>query len=277
LEESGKRILRALGLQARIGDTLDAEALEAVAGAMARLLFDTLAGSAPAWAELMVLPPLGALPALDGVVFSGGVSEYIYGRERGAFGDLGPLLGKEARAQAERRDFRILDSNEGIRATVIGASQYSMQVSGETIFIPNPAILPLHNLRVVVVRVSWDAPIAANAEKALRAALAATDPEVRAAPFALVFVSPPFLGYGAAQDVAAGIRAALAPLTIEERPRLLVFEQNIGRVIGETLADFGLPCVDEIALGELDFIDVGKLVEADGYVPVVIKSLAFGA
>src|SRR4051794_82864 len=126
-------------------------------------------------------------------------------------------------------------------------------------------MLPLHNLRVVVVRVTWDAPVAMNAENAVRAALQATDAEVRAAPFALVFVSPPFLGYGAAQDLAAGIRAALAALSMEERPRLLVFEQNIGRVIGETLADFGLPCVDEVALGELDFIDVGRLVETEGY------------
>lgn len=37
-----------------------------------------------------------------------------------------------------------------------------------------------------------------------------------------------------------------------------------------------IPCVDEIFLGELDFIDVGTVVNGEGYVPVVIKSLAFG-
>ncbi|HEY1267909.1 MAG TPA: ethanolamine ammonia-lyase reactivating factor EutA [Candidatus Binatia bacterium] len=277
LEESGKRILRSLGLQLSMGDAVDAATLERVAREMAQLLFDTLATGEAAWNELMVLAPIGKLPAIDGIVFSGGVSEYIYGRERGAFGDLGPLLGREARTQAERLGFTLFDSSEGIRATVIGASQYSMQVSGETIFIPDPKMLPLHNLRVVVVRVDWNAPVAANSEKAIRAALDATDAEVRATPFALVFVSPPFVGYGAAQDLAGGIRAAVAPLPADERPRMLVFEQNVGRVIGESLADFGLPCVDEVALGELDFIDVGRLVEAEGYVPVVIKSLAFGA
>jgi ethanolamine utilization protein EutA len=276
LEESGKRILRAHGLDIHMGDAVDAQTLSRIAEEMGQLLFDALADKPPPWSELMVLPQLGKLPPVDGVIFSGGVSEYIYGRERGAFGDLGPRLGKEVRAQAERRGFSVRDSGEGIRATVIGASQYSMQVSGETIFVPEPKKLPLHNLRVVVVRVSWDAPIAENATRAIRAALSATDDEVRAAPFALVFASPPFLGYGAAQDLAAGIRAAVAAFPAEERPRLLVFEQNIGRVIGETLADFGLPCVDEIALGELDFIDVGRLVESEGYVPVVIKSLAFG-
>ncbi len=277
LEESGKRILRSLVSQLSMDDAVDTGTLEQIAREMAHLLFDTLASGEPAWNELMVLPPLDKLPAIDGIIFSGGVSEYIYGRERGIFGDLGPLLGDAARAQAERRGFSLFDSSEGIRATVIGASQYSMQVSGETIFIPDPKMLPLHNLRVVVVRVNWNAPVAANSEKAIRAALAATDAEVRVTPFALAFVSPPFVGYGAAQDLAAGIRAAVAPLPADERPRMLVFEQNVGRVIGESLADFGLPCVDEVALGELDFIDVGRLVEAEGYVPVVIKSLAFGA
>jgi len=277
LERSGKRFLDAAGLKLGLGDVIDPAALRTIAAHMARILFDLVAGGAPPWGELMVMPPLGAPPPLDGILFSGGVSEYIYGREGGAFGDLGPLLGGEIREQAEKRGYRIFDSSEGIRATVIGASQYSMQVSGETIFIPDAKALPLHNLRVSMVRVTWDAPVAEQAARAIRAALAATDPEVRAAPFALVFISPPFLGYGAAQDLAEGIRAALAPLAPAERPRMLVFEQNIGRVIGETLADFGLPCVDEVALGELDFIDVGGVVEGEGFVPVVIKSLAFGA
>ena len=58
---------------------------------------------------------------------------------------------------------------------------------------------------------------------------------------------------------------------------MLVFEQNIGRVIGEALgAELSIPCVDEIALGEMDFIDVGAIVAGEDYVPVVIKSLAFG-
>jgi ethanolamine utilization protein EutA len=224
-----------------------------------------------------VMPQLAKLPPLDGILFSGGVSEFIYGREAGSFGDLGALLGRAAREQAEQRGYPILDSSEGIRATVIGASQYSMQMSGETIFIPDPAALPLHNLRVSMVHVSWDQPIAERAATAIRQTLAATDPEVKATPFALVFISPPFLGYGAAQDLAQGIRRALEALPQSERPRMLVFEQNIGRVIGEALgADLSIPCVDEISLGEMDFIDVGAIVDGEDYVPVVIKSLAFG-
>ena len=38
---------------------------------------------------------------------------------------------------------------EGIRATVIGASQYTIQVSGSTIYVAPLDVLPLRNLPVV--------------------------------------------------------------------------------------------------------------------------------
>ena len=58
---------------------------------------------------------------------------------------------------------------------------------------------------------------------------------------------------------------------------MLVFEQNVGRVIGEVLApELNIPCVDEVSLSELDFIDIGERVDGEGFVPVVVKSLAFG-
>jgi ethanolamine utilization protein EutA (predicted chaperonin) len=41
-------------------------------------------------------------------------------------------------------------------------------------------------------------------------------------------------------------------------------------------AKWNMPCVDEVSLSELDFIDIGEVVESEGFVPVVIKSLAFG-
>ena len=39
-------------------------------------------------------------------------------------------------------------------------------------------------------------------------------------------------------------------------------------------AKWNMPCIDEVTLSELDFIDVGEVVPEEGFVPVVIKSLA---
>jgi ethanolamine utilization protein EutA len=277
LETGGKRFLQDLGYNLGIGDRIGEEILGRLAARMAALLFDLLEGKKPPWDDLFISPSMGKLPEVSGILFSGGVAEYIYGRESAAFGDLGSFLGREVRIQAEKRGFCILESTEGIRATVIGASQYSVQLSGETIFVPDSSALPQRNLRVFVVPVDWEAPIAERTEWAVKMVLAALDPEVKGTPFALVFSSPPFLGYSAAQELSRGIRAALLALSPQERPQALIFEQNIGRVVGEALApELRLPCVDEVSLSELDFIDIGSMIAGEGYVPVVVKSLAFG-
>ena len=277
LEKAGRRFLVDLGHNLNIGAKLREDLRRRLAARMAHVLFDVVTGGKPPWGDLYVTAPLADLPALDGILFSGGVSEYIYSREASVFGDLGPYLGEEIRKEAEKRGFKIFDSSEGIRATVIGASQYTVQLSGETIHVPEAANLPVRNLRVFMVHVDWESPVTVRSETAVKKTLSERDPEVRGSPFALAFSSPPFIGYGAVQELARGIDAALASLPVEDRPDALVFEQNVGRVVGGILSSkWNLPCVDEINLSELDFIDVGEVVEGEGFVPVVVKSLAFG-
>ena len=81
------------------------------------------------------------------------MSEYIFGREPREFGDIARPLATElveaaGRAQA-RRPRKNFDPGQGIRATVIGASQFTVQVSGKTVFLPDPGVLPVHNVPVV--------------------------------------------------------------------------------------------------------------------------------
>jgi len=277
LEKGGRRFLADLGHELAFGAQVPAALRVQLAGRMARALFDALTTGTAPWADFYVTTGLGDLPPFDGILFSGGVSEYIYSREAHAFGDLGPDLGRAVRAEVASRGFKILEAGEGIRATVIGASQYTVQLSGETIFIPPSVALPMRNLRVFVAEVDWQAPVAERTEAAIKKILAERDPEVRGAPFALAFLTPPFVGYGSVQDMARGIDAAFARLTADDRPVALVFGQNVGQVVGGMLsAKWNMPCIDEVILSELDFIDVGEVVPQEGFVPVVIKSLAFG-
>lgn len=276
LEKAGRRFLTELGLSLELGAAMTDELKRRLADRMAQALFEALTEGDPG-SDFYVIPPAGELPAVDGVLFSGGVSEYIYSREAAAFGDLGPYLGRAIRGETEKRSLPILEADEGIRATVIGASQYTVQLSGETIFVPEGLPLPVRNLRVFVAEVDWQAPVAKRTEAAVRRVLGERDKEVRGAPFVLAFSTPSFSGYGAVQDMARGIDAALQALAPDDRPAALVFGQNVGRVVGGMLsAKWHLPCVDEVILSELDFIDIGAVVPGEGFVPVVIKSLAFG-
>lgn len=277
LEKAGRRFLRDLGYDLDFGAKLSVDLKERLAKRMAQALFDAMMTGAEPWCDFHITAPLGELPPIDGILFSGGVSEYIYGREAARFADLGPYLGRAIRNEAEKRGFNILEAGEGIRATVIGASQYTVQLSGETIFIPQNMALPVRNLRVFVASVDWQAPVAERTAAAARKTLVERDEEVRGAPFVLAFSTPPFSGYGSVLEMARGIDQALESLPLEDRPVALVFVQNIGQVVGGMLsAKWNMPCIDEVSLSELDFIDVGEVVQGEGFVPVVIKSLAFG-
>src|SRR6185436_628876 len=79
-----------------------------------------------------------AVQGVDGVIFSGGVAEFVYRTEKRDFGDLGRRLG-----------LALADGNDELPATVLGASEYTVQLSGITSFIPTPeTTVPRRNLQV---------------------------------------------------------------------------------------------------------------------------------
>src|SRR5215467_4080565 len=151
LEEAGRRFGEDLGLKLEIGHMLARDDAERLAGRMADSLFDAMKGGAPRIGAtgLLRLDPLAFAGRVDTVTFSGGVSEYVYGWERGNFGDLGSLLAAEIRSRVVAAGMRLEPPAQGIRATVIGASQYTTQVSGSTIFVSPLDALPLRNVPVI--------------------------------------------------------------------------------------------------------------------------------
>ena len=153
LEDPIARVARAIGLSPRLGEVLNAGDRARLVGRMAELIVAIIDQRPPdALGEaLMLTDPLPETPRPDALTFSGGVAEYIFEREGARFGDLGLDLAEAIRrAAAERRlPAPIWDAGQGIRATVIGASQFTAQISGNTIFVPEPGVLPLRNLTVL--------------------------------------------------------------------------------------------------------------------------------
>ena len=103
-------------------------------------------------AHLYLTDPILDFGPIDGMMFSGGVAEYVYGREDRDFGDMGRRLGRAIRRHIDAGAFawRFLPAGECIRATALGASEYSVQLSGNTCYISAPgALLPRRNLQVL--------------------------------------------------------------------------------------------------------------------------------
>src|SRR6202007_2457136 len=134
-----------------MGQKPDPAALQKMVERMAERLFEAISSAelSDDTAALLRLDRLKNAAAPDAITFSGGVSEYIYGRQSEGFGDLGPLLAQAILRRVAAWGPRIEQPDEGIRATVVGASQYTIQVSGSTIFVRPLDILPLRNVPVI--------------------------------------------------------------------------------------------------------------------------------
>ena len=284
MEEAGRRFAADLGLRLRPGDTLGETQARALAAAMADRLFEAMHGETPKLGDtaLLRLDPLRWRSRIDEVTFSGGVAEYIFGWEKESFGDLGALLGEEIRRRVDQWGVRLEKPAEGIRATVIGASQYTTQVSGSTIFVSPLGTLPLRNIPVIAPQLALDGEtIEASAiSEAIKAVLARLDLVEPDGPVA-VFV--PWRGSATFQRLDAfcrGVAGGLASRVAKRLPIVLAGDGDVGGLIGIHFREemkLGNPIVsiDGLELKEFDYIDIGEMLESSGAVPVVIKSLIF--
>jgi ethanolamine utilization protein EutA len=286
IEEAGQRFAQETGHALRIGEPPPAGALEAIAHAMAQRLFEAI--STPTLAAetsaLLRLDPLRNERAPDVVTFSGGVAEYVYGRERERFGDLGRELACALLARVKHWGPRIETPLEGIRATVVGASQYTIQVSGSTIFVEPRETLPLRNVPVIRPDLDLAADVVdPNAIAAsLRAALRRLDLHAGEHAVAVAYRWNGAATFGRLDAFCRGLAHGLAAVLERGLPLVLVGDGDIGGLIGihcheELHLAQPIVSIDGITLSEFDYIDIGALLETSGAVPVVIKSLVFPA
>jgi ethanolamine utilization protein EutA len=136
------------------GDVIDVNDLDKVAETMADELVAALMQRPlpPEVAHLYLTDPILDFGRIDGIMFSGGVGEYVYGREARDFGDMGRRLGSAIRNRvfSGKLPWPLLPAGECIRATALGASEYSVQLSGNTSYISKPGeLLPRRNLQVL--------------------------------------------------------------------------------------------------------------------------------
>jgi len=285
-EPAATALAAALGLELRVGEPVLPAVLDALVEAMTALVF-VVATSRPWSGDPAIATELTRLPALPAgaeppsqVIFSGGVSEYVYGRELAGFGDLGSRLARSIRRRFEEAGLAVVDTGAGIRATAVGASQYTIQVSGSTIFVDPPAVLPLHNVPVVLLDGCLDNPEIDPVEVAreLRAAISRTVGDDHPNGVAAAIRWAGSATYRRLDDLTAGLEAGLA--AAPGIPVVIVSQGDVGGLIGLHIREAGrvtnpVVSIDGVELHDFDYVDVGALIPASGAVPVVIKSLVF--
>ncbi len=283
IEEAGRRHGGKVGVELELGQSVNEQVLEAIASEMADRLFEVVNQQelTEETRELLRLPPLLYRGKVDAVTFSGGVSEFIYGHAENGYGDMGAILGREIRRRVEGLGVPIMEPAARIRATVIGASQYTIQVSGSTIFISPPDAVPVRNVPVVRIDFEWGDDIdPAQVIGAIENALRRLDLQDGRQPVALAFHWEGSATFARLQGFCGAVAEGLRPILDMGHPLLLVNDGDIGGILGlhfkeEMKLEKPIISVDGIALQEFDYIDVGALIPSSGAVPVVIKSLVF--
>jgi ethanolamine utilization protein EutA len=284
IEDAGRKHAGRAGFDVALGQNISTENLRKLVAGMIDKLFamirpESLTGDAQ---ELLRLPPLTYKGEIDCVMFSGGVSEFIYNRTKTSFGDLGPLIAEEVHRRIGDLGFLVMEPAARIRATVIGASQYTVQVSGNTIFITPEDSVPVRNIAVVAPEFALggedlDEEAIANAVKD---ALRRLDLLSGRQPAAVAFHWDGSATFFRLQSFSKGITAGLKEILAKGHPLVLVNDGDIGGIVGlhfqeELKIENPIISIDGISLSDFDYIDIGALIPSSGSVPVVIKSLIF--
>ncbi|MES2756766.1 MAG: ethanolamine ammonia-lyase reactivating factor EutA [Pseudomonadota bacterium] len=288
LDPAGQYHAQQAGFDWQLGATVTRAQMATVADWMAGALLQALAAGAPDAVERLYLtdPLAEALDAgaIGGAMFSGGVAEYVYGRETRDFGDMGLLLGSALRRRidAGALAWPVLDAGECIRATALGASEYSVQLSGNTTYISSPGrLLPRRNLQVLQPQFHVGAEIDPDAlALAVRAHFTAFDLVEGEAEVALAFRWSGAPSYARIAAFAAGIVKAMASTLAQQKPLYLILDGDLAHTLGNLLREemdvvSEILVIDGVVLWDFDYIDLGRIRMPSQTVPVTVKSLVF--
>ena len=280
LEPAGQGLAAAAGLSwAKDGATTDEERAR-LAELMASRILEAVT-EPEAVENLFLTAPLQNIAGVEAVMFSGGVSEYVYERESRDFGDMGKGLGAALarRIAAGALPWPLLPAGAGIRATALGLSEYAVQLSGNTIYLTDPdAVLPRRNLRVARPACDLDETIEpAKVAAAIADAIRIHELGDECA-FAFSWRGTP--SYARIRAFAEGVALGLATHVHGPAPIVLVLDGDIARTLGRILAEelsvtAPLLILDGVVLSDFDHIDLGRVRRPSNTVPITIKSLLF--
>jgi ethanolamine utilization protein EutA len=282
VEDAGRTIMKEIGYTVELGKTLTKKQKEEFAAFMAKILFEVIerGPTSPMAKQLMVTKPFTSyrgLKQVQHIVFSGGVSEHVYDRDSTAYGDVGPLVGKGMRALLKKLPKGVLrEPIEGIRATVIGAGEYTIQASGNTSYISNPKALPVFGLKVVQVAIHGGEPV----PDAVKQALAKFDLPHFTSGLTLSLAIDGQPDYHSVRQVAEGIAEILQDTDDAICPLYLTLDLDVAKSLGAILKEEikigrDVIAVDGIEVGDLDYIDIGECMGVTEVIPVTVKSLMF--
>lgn len=283
VDDSAKLVAQELGLATDFRAMGELKNRKAIAARLATLAVDQITGGSTdvLGKKLELTEPLPRTVEPMLITFSGGVAEYIFGYETKDHGDIAKFLAADLASQLGKRSkITVVDPGQRIRATVIGASQFTVQVSGKTIYLPETNPLPVHNVPVVHAEIDLSGEIDPKAfARAIENKLKQADLEPNSR-MAIAFTWSGDPEYSRIRAAGEGVLAAVSAGRKADDILFLMIEGDVGRTFGHLLeSELKLPghviSIDGVQLHDFDYVDVGSMITPPGVVPMVIKSLLF--
>jgi ethanolamine utilization protein EutA len=284
IEVNAREIAGEQGFYPLIGEQVLAQELKNFSDCLAEILLETICLQPLSERARLLhrIDPLKCHYHIDAVTFSGGVSEFIYGYSNAPCQDLGPYLAEAMRQKVENTDLRIMEPVESIRATVIGASQYSAQISGLTVYIDPETVLPLRNIPVIkpILDLGKRKIDSTSIAQKIKERLTFFELDNSVEPVAICFDWEGSAAFDRIDDFLKGVFKVMSSPFSGTQPLILVCSGDLGRVFGRHARDelnFEHPIIsiDGIELKEFDFIDFGSPLPNSAAIPVIVKSLMF--
>lgn len=284
LSAQARSLLAALGIDAGPGALLAETDVERFVAWQVDLLDAVVSGRAPAadavtaaHVQVPFTADLGAAEWADvAVTISGGVGELVHASLAGsdlpgtaAFGDLGVDLARALVAHPRlSAHWRRWPGAAGGRATCLGLLRHTVRLSGTSLHLPRPGILPLPDLPIVgVVGPATD-------DAALRRVVDLAKRSPAGAGLRVVGLEPTSAAVRVLGDRLA--RALDAVAWPRDVALVLLLDADCGKALGACVTRFGavdlpLVAIDALDLPDAAFAAIG--VPVDGAVPVSFHGL----
>ncbi|MDP4125732.1 MAG: ethanolamine ammonia-lyase reactivating factor EutA [Bacillota bacterium] len=288
ISKPAQKILTACGLTLSVNDHASMTQLRLITKTMAECVLELLNQNrlTPITQELLMTQSIRSPFSFHKVMISGGVADYVYTEieplsveEVTCFGDLGPLLGWELGKKVVASGYSLEKPTETVRATVIGTGTQSVNLSGSTIHVSEQT-LPLRNVIVLAPFATSENIPYQNISLPIIKAVQSLQEDGTNPYIALSIKGPQTMAFADIQALARGILEGMRDYLEEDKPLILILEDDCGKVLGQSIEALALGpieviCIDQVVVDECDYIDIGKPLMGGRVVPVIMKTLVF--
>jgi ethanolamine utilization protein EutA len=277
IDDPTEFVMKELNMNYKIGDIIPESDVIIIAQGYAKALIEVMRGPATSKIakKLMMTEDLDFSIPVDEISFSGGIAEMIYDKTSKSFNDIGIYLAKEIKNHLNEFNIPIIEPENKIRATVIGAGSFSLSVSGSTCYYDEDVDLPIINVPVVPVKVNLREEKLKN-----KLDLALKNFDLKEGEDVFAFYFKDLINPNDLSKFAKEIEISLPKSTERNKLILIILGFDGAKMLGltirnETSIKKNLFCLDELELEAGDWIDIGAPLKKREAFPVTIKSLVF--